>query len=477
MTERDIFLAVLDLPDRADRAAYLEKACGKDTGLRRRVEGLLRSHESAGSFLGTPAVAPPDPEHAQTQAFTPTPDPDGESIGERNSKPAPAADDELLTVLAPPGRPDSHGRIGHYEVLQVLGRGGFGIVVRAFDEHLHRVVAVKVLSPQMAATSPARKRFLREARSSAQLLHENVVQVFEVGEQPLPFLVMEYVPGETLQDRLDRTGPLDVPDVLRIGRQAAEGLAAAHAKDLIHRDVKPGNILLESGPRGRVKLTDFGLARAADDASISQSGLVAGTPMYMAPEQAKGEHIDLRADLFSLGSVLYVMCSGRPPFRANSTLAVLKRVAEDTPRSIREIIPDSPRWLCDIIAKLHAKHPADRFQSAREVADLLAECESRIKANARTADFPQIVRDKVVHRGRRTWVAVAAALACVAAIGLAAYALSRPGPGPTETAGSTTPPTAPLPAVNSSGPPVPQDFAADRRAAVYVLSIGGGGSG
>jgi hypothetical protein len=473
MTERAIFLAAIDEPDPAARAAYLDRVCAADPALRGRVEALLGSHEAAGSFLGTPAVAPPDPDGAHTRAFTPTPDPEAAAAGATEGR-HPAADAaDPLTFLGPPGRPDSLGRLGHYEVLQVLGTGGFGIVFRAFDEHLHRVVAVKLMAPQLAATSPARKRFLREARSSAQLLHENVVQVFEVGEAPLPFLVMEYVPGETLQQRLDRTGPLDVPEVLRVGRQAAEGLAAAHAKDLIHRDVKPGNILLESGPRGRVKLTDFGLARAADDASISQSGLVAGTPMYMAPEQAKGEYIDLRADLFSLGSVLYVMCSGRPPFRANSTLAVLKRVAEDTPRPIREIIPETPRWLCDVIAKLHAKDPADRFQSAREVADLLAECEARLKTNSKATAVPGLPAAAAGRPRRPRWVAGAGVLACAATVGLAAYALNRPGRDPTGTTGNPPPPGVPAPAVDPGGRPAPPDYAADRRAAVYVLSIGG----
>src|SRR5882757_2162442 len=230
----------------------------------------------------------------------------------------------------------------------------------------------------LATTSPARKRFLREARASAQVRHENVVQVYEVGEQPLPYLVMEFIPGETLQQRLDRVGPVEPAEVVRIGRQIAEGLTAAHTNDLIHRDIKPGNVLLEGGTQ-RVKITDFGLARAADDASISQSGIIAGTPMYMAPEQAKGETLDQRADLFSLGSVLYQMVAGRPPFRANGTLAVLKRVAEDTPRPIREVIPETPQWLCDIISKLHAKNPDERYQSAREVADILADCESELK--------------------------------------------------------------------------------------------------
>jgi formylglycine-generating enzyme required for sulfatase activity len=184
---------------------------------------------------------------------------------------------------------------------------------------------------------------------------------------------MEYVAGETLQQKLDRVGPLDTLEVLSLGRQIADGLAAAHAMGLIHRDIKPSNILLDNGVVQRVRITDFGLARTADDASLTQSGFIAGTPMYMAPEQAEGRAIDQRADVFSLGSVLYVMCSGRPPFRASTTLAVLKRVSEDTPRPIREIIPEVPEWLCAIVARLHAKDPIERFQSAKEVADLLSQ--------------------------------------------------------------------------------------------------------
>ena len=161
-----------------------------------------------------------------------------------------------------------------------------------------------------------------------------------------------------------------------------------------------------------MKITDFGLARAADDASISQSGIIAGTPMYMAPEQAKGETLDHRADLFSLGSVLYTMVAGRPPFRANGTLAVLKRVAEDTPRPIREIIPETPQWLCDIIAKLHAKNPDDRFQSAREVADVLADCEAQLKAHGTAEGLSRIPGGGRPPRrprrlGRWNWVAAA----------------------------------------------------------------------
>jgi formylglycine-generating enzyme required for sulfatase activity len=220
---------------------------------------------------------------------------------------------------------------------------------------------------------------------------------------------MEFIPGETLQQKLDRSGPLEVSEVLRTGRQIAEGLAAAHACDLIHRDIKPANILLEGGSQ-KVKITDFGLARAAADASISQSGVIAGTPMFMAPEQALGHEIDQRADLFSFGSVLYQMVSGRPPFRAPSALAVLKRVAEESPRPIPEIIPETPAWLCEIIAKLHAKNPDERFQSAREIADVLADCEAQLKAHAKIKDFSRIPRGKPRRSGRWKWVAAAAVL-------------------------------------------------------------------
>jgi formylglycine-generating enzyme required for sulfatase activity len=404
MSERDIFTAARAMTDAAARSAYLDGACGGDAGLRAWVEALLIAHDQPDSLLDHPAVAPPDADHAATCGFAPN-----QAAARSSDGGAGASEDEPLTFLAPPGRPDSLGRIRHYEVLQVLGRGGFGIVFRAFDEVLQRVVALKVMAPQLAATSPARKRFLREARSSAQVRHENVVQVYEVAEQPLPYLAMEFIPGETLQQKLDRVGPLDMPETLRIGRQIAEGLAAAHATDLIHRDIKPGNVLLEGGHQ-KVKITDFGLARAADDASISQSGIIAGTPMYMAPEQAQGQTLDQRADLFSLGSVLYQMVSGRPPFRANTTVAVLKRVAEDQPRAIREIIPETPQWLCAIIAKLHAKDPDDRYQSAREVADVLADCEAQLKANARLKDYTRIPRSKPQRSGRRKWVAVAAAV-------------------------------------------------------------------
>ncbi len=181
---------------------------------------------------------------------------------------------------------------------------------------------------------------------------------------------MPYIAGRSLQDRVDREGPLEVREVLRIGIQTALGLAAAHSQGLVHRDVKPSNILLENGVE-RVKLTDFGLARAIDDASLTQSGVVAGTPQYMSPEQARGEAVDHRSDLFSLGSVLYFACAGHSPFRADSTPAVLRRVCDESPRPLRELDLDVPGWLAQIVERLHAKEPAGRYQSAQEVAEVL----------------------------------------------------------------------------------------------------------
>ena len=363
MNEPSIFLAALDLADPAERSAYLIKACAGDTALLKRVEALLASHEKSGDFLDMPALKQMSNAPEVSQGFE-----------------SQTRDGIDLSYLTPSTKPNSLGTLGHYEILQVLGQGGFGTVLKAYDEKLHRQVAIKVLSRELAATSPPRKRFLREARSVASIKNENVIAIYSVEEQPLPYFVMEFVDGATLQDRMDESGPLPVSEILYIGKQIASGLAAAHALGLIHRDIKPANILLEKGIVQKIKITDFGLARAADDASMTQSGMIAGTPLYMAPEQAKGASLDARTDLFSFGSVLYALATGHPPFRAPNTFAVLRRVADDTPRPIQEVISDIPNWLVAIINKLLAKEPEDRFQSAQELADVLAQCHGELQA-------------------------------------------------------------------------------------------------
>ncbi|MFO0999187.1 MAG: protein kinase [Planctomycetaceae bacterium] len=403
MTERDIFLAALELTDSAARKAYLDKVCGDNAALRAAVNALFASHEGAGSFLNTPIAQTPgttssadtrvdDPADLSSSVAEQTVQLSREHAANMNDDDNDSSEEEIpLGYLSPSKKPDSLGRLGHYEVLQVLGKGAFGTVLKAFDEKLHRMVAIKVMSTELASTSPARKRFLREARSSAAIRHDNVVAIYAVEEQPIPYLVMEYIPGKTLADALVGEGPLGLTDSLRLSQQIASGLAAAHSQGLIHRDIKPANILLEEGIQWKVKITDFGLARAADDASMTQSGTIAGTPMFMSPEQAHSSNIDQRSDLFSFGSVMYQMVSGRPPFRASSTLAVLKRVTEDTPRPIQEIIPEVPDWLVTIISKLHEKKADDRYQTAQEVADLLARCQSEMQHAGKVTCVPESI--------------------------------------------------------------------------------------
>ncbi|MBS0205124.1 MAG: serine/threonine protein kinase [Planctomycetes bacterium] len=276
-----------------------------------------------------------------------------------------------LDFLSPSDNPAMVGRIGEFEILELIGSGGMGIVLKGYDHELNRYVAVKVLHPHCATSAGARRRFAREAQAAAAVVHQHVVAIHAVGaHHHPPYLVMPFVPGESLQQRLTRLGPLEVVDVLRIGQQVAEGLAAAHAQGLVHRDIKPANILLERNV-DRVLLTDFGLARAADDASLTQSGVIAGTPQFMSPEQARGENVDHRTDLFSLGTVLYTLLAGHSPFRAETAMGVLRRVCDDSPRPLRELNPSVPDWLERFIARLQAKSAADRFDSALEVAELL----------------------------------------------------------------------------------------------------------
>lgn len=282
-------------------------------------------------------------------------------------------------LLDSPSHPEMLGRIGRYEVERLLGAGGMGIVFKAFDTELSRPVAIKLLAPHLAASGAGRKRFSREAKAAAAIVHEHVVPIYNVEtEHEKPYMVMHFVAGESLQSRLDREGPLEICEILRIARQIAAGLAAAHAQGLVHRDIKPSNVLLEKGIE-RALLTDFGLARAADDASLTRTGFHPGTPQYMSPEQARGDGMDARSDLFSLGSVLYVMCTGRAPFRAESSLGILRKITDTEATPIREINPAIPEWLESLVEKLMAKRIEDRFQSAAEVATIFEACLAHVQ--------------------------------------------------------------------------------------------------
>jgi serine/threonine-protein kinase len=337
-----------------------------------------------------------------------------------------------LGFLQPSENPAALGRLGPYEVLEVVGQGGMGVVLKAFDQALHRPVAIKVLAAEYAANGAARKRFAREAQAVAAVIHDHVVPVHAVDAQATPpYLVMAFIPGQSLQQRIDRSGPSELKEVLRIGMQTASGLAAAHAQGLVHRDIKPANIMLENGIE-RVRITDFGLARAVGDASITQSGAVAGTPQYMAPEQADGENVDQRADLFALGSTLYAMCTGRAPFRGSSGLAVIRQVCDVEPTPIRTLNPDVPVWLEGIVRKLHAKNPAQRFQSAAEVAELLERCLAHVHQPDRHP-LPrlakelgrQVPRPGTAPRQRHPWWAAAMTLLVISLCGALEFLIPR----------------------------------------------------
>lgn len=306
-------------------------------------------------------------------------------------------------------------RIGDYRVEAVLGQGGIGIVYRASDPSLHRDVAIKVLRPALADDAVMRERFLREARNAAALRHDHVVAIYGVGEHAgQPFLVMEYIPGGSLADRLIRKGRLSCPEVVRLGIEVASGLAAAHTKGIIHRDVKPGNILWDA-ERARYKLSDFGLAKALDDVGLTQTGTVAGTPEYLSPEQAEGRAVDARSDLFSLGAVLYAACSGSSPFRADSTMGSLHRVRTHTPADLRQVRDDCAPELAKLVDCLLAKDPQRRYTSATEVAEELRQLESRIAGDGRVTGRPAR-RGGRQRLARRLVAGIAASALAIAAI-------------------------------------------------------------
>ncbi len=291
----------------------------------------------------------------------------------------PVSVQEVLDSLAPTDDPHRLGRLGTYEISGVVGVGGMGVVLKGIDPALDRVVAIKVMAPRLANNEAARRRFSREAKAAAAVLHPNVIPIYGVSsDSSIPFLVMAYIRGGSLQKRLASEGPLPLVEILRISSQIAAGLAAAHEQGLVHRDIKPENILLEEGVE-RVTITDFGLARAVDDNTITQNGSIVGTPMYMSPEQARGDQVDQKSDLFSLGSIMYALCTGRPPYRADSSYGVMRQIIDESPTPIRKLNPEIPEWLARLVERLMFKEKTGRFTSASEVHKLLEGCLSHVQ--------------------------------------------------------------------------------------------------
>lgn len=260
---------------------------------------------------------------------------------------------------------------GQYAIERELGRGGMGIVVLARDERLDRRVALKVLPPTLAEQSDTRERFLREARMSAQLSHPNIVPVYRADDiGGFAFFAMGFVDGETLGDRIRDRGALAPAEVVRILREVSWALAYAHARGIVHRDVKPDNILLERSS-GKAIVTDFGIARADFNPSLTQDGLVLGTVHYMSPEQSSGDALDGRSDLYALGCVGFLALSGRLPFEGQSPQSILIAHATKEPPSLRSVAPQVPPPLAAVIDQCLRKAPADRFATGEELAEAL----------------------------------------------------------------------------------------------------------
>jgi serine/threonine-protein kinase len=328
---------------------------------------------------------------------------------------------------------------GRYELEELVGTGGMSSVYRAHDRLLERNVALKVLHEQFTGKGDHVERFRREARAVAQLSHPNIVTVIDRGEQDSrQFIVFEYIPGENLKELVERTGPLPEREAIRLALQVARALAFAHAQGLVHRDVKPQNVLLTE--EGRPKVTDFGIARSLDvGRGLTQTGTVMGTSDYIAPEQARGAHADELSDVYSLGAVLYELLAGEVPFPGDNFVAVAMRHINDPPPSVRQRRPDVSARLDAAVRRAMAKNPGDRFRSMEELAAELQGCLAELDGSGVSPSDRTMVVSPPSRRERRrrraeterpsVWplIVLLAGLAVLAGIFAAVFAFTGSG--------------------------------------------------
>jgi len=333
--------------DRAAREAFLREACAADPDLQREVEELLAYQERAGGFIETPAM------HVA------------------------ARQEALLENTLSPGT-----RLGNFEIVELIGRGGMGEVYRARDTRLGRSVALKILPPEVASDTSRKRRFLQEARTASALNHRNIVTLHDLGaDRGIDFIVMEYVSGKTLNKLIPRGG-LPLPEAVRYALEIASAFVTAHAAGITHRDLKPANVIVTED--GTAKVLDFGLAKVAasapatGDATQTESGVILGTPAYMSPEQAQGQLEDARSDIFSFGVVLYEMLAGRRPFQGADRISTLAAVVQQEPPTLAEARRGVPRELEAVILRCLRKNPSQRFQRMADVQAALLQLQPRL---------------------------------------------------------------------------------------------------
>ncbi len=309
------------------------------------------------------------------------------------------------------------GRLAQYEVTDLVGRGGMGLVLKARDTSLDRTVAIKTLAPHLVDHHKARADFFREATLAASLRHPHLIEIYSVDTwDGIPYLVMPFFSGALHSHCADRT--LSLMEILSVTRQIAEGLAAIHARDLVHRDIKPSNVLLEDD-MDSVVISDFGLARAADGQAVTMTGMLAGTPAFMSPEQARGEKIDGRSDIFSLGSLMYWLAAGRTPFEAENSYGTIRGIVEQPHNPVLNCRPDLPSWFDQLLNRMLIKDRDSRRDTAAEIADRLAQCLGHCQNPSQTP-LPSVLRQS---RWKRPGT-IAAAIGGMAGTILLAFAVS-----------------------------------------------------
>ncbi len=284
-----------------------------------------------------------------------------------------------------------------YEITQLLGEGGMSYVYKAIDKQLQRTVAIKTLKPNYVEQEKFVERFKREAQTAANLNHPNIVQIFDWGIGDEPFFVMEYIEGNTLTSIIANKRTISMNDILFIGAQVSSGLQAAHSKGLVHRDIKPGNIMIT--PQGKVKVTDFGIVSLQNEESdITKTGSILGTASYISPEQAQGKPVSKESDLYSLGTVLYELITGKPPFDGDTPIATATKHITDKPEKLSTYRADIPKGIENAVLKLLHKYPKDRFKNAEDLRAVLLQQKTQLQAIQTQENLVDLTSPKIKYR-------------------------------------------------------------------------------